>query len=209
MKQLFIAGVLALGIITLGALALASGTQKPVLTPVTVAVEGITCPSCLGKLQQQLTRVTGVTNLKTSMTTPQVTATLDESKITAGAFLAKITAISKTIEPKSPYTAKLLVYVDAAMCAGQEKMCPACFTEIPKVLKTVPGVSSVTMDNTGRIATVTLADHATVTTGALGTALGKSNFKFTTSFAPPAAQAKTKASTGTEAGCDTCGGCGQ
>ncbi len=206
MKQLYIAGVLALGIITLGALALAAGTKKPVLTPVTVAVEGITCPSCLGKLQQQLTQVAGVTNLKTSMKIPQVTATLDESKITAGAFLAKITSISKTIEPDSPYTAKLLVYVDAAMCAGQEKMCPACFTEIPKVLKSVPGVSNVTMDNTGRIATVTLADHATVTTSALATALGKSTFKFTTSFTPPVA--KAKAARTTETGCGTSGGCG-
>jgi copper chaperone CopZ len=80
------------------------------------------------------------------------------------------------------YGAKLVVYIDTEACAKDAKMCDGCFTEIPKVLKSVKGVSTVTLDKTGKVATIGFKKDANVSTSTLATALSKSDFKFHASF---------------------------
>ncbi len=175
------------------------------LTPVTVALRGVTCPSCAARLQHALSNVAGVSGVKATFKPQQVTATLDEKKISAAAFTRTVAAtLAKIDGPKTRAT--LAVYLDAKMCQDQPKMCPPCFTEIPKVLNGVTGIKAVTLDETGKIATLTFDKDANVTTTAIANALAKSAFGFITTFTAPEKGAEAE-KRGAPAGACTMGGC--
>lgn len=171
--------------LSVAAIVLAATPKAPQLTTVTVAVDGLHCQACVDELQQDLGKVAGVSEVKVTQKPGQVTAKLDESKTAASQFVAVIAAHPQAMDHKKTYGAKLVAYIDTAMCAKDKKMCDACFTEIPKVLKAVKGVSDVTLDDTGKIAAISYAKDATVTTNDLAKALAQSNFKFQVTFVSP------------------------
>lgn len=180
-------GIIGVGIAVLvlcfAAFAFAAKLKTPVLTPVTIAVDGLHCQACVDELQKDLGKVPGVSDIKVTLKPGQVTAKLDESKVAASKFVNVIATHPRAMDHAKTYGAKLVANIDTAMCAKQKKMCDACFTEIPKVLKGVKGVSNVTLDATGKVATIGFAKDAVVTTSALAKALSQSNFKFTVTFA--------------------------
>ncbi|MHB0935776.1 MAG: variable large family protein [Armatimonadota bacterium] len=179
-------------------------SKKPVLTEITASVEGFNCPSCTGKLQSYLAEQKGISEAKVTMKPQQVTAKLDEKVMPISKFITLINAHGKKTEPKAPYSAKLVVYVDAEMCKDQGKMCPPCFDEIKKMVKGVKGITGVALDKTGKVATLSFDPKANVTTKAIADALKKSKFKFIVSFTDPkAAVKKTAAAAG---GDDCCAG---
>ncbi|HEY3416028.1 MAG TPA: heavy-metal-associated domain-containing protein [Armatimonadota bacterium] len=194
---LFVAAVLGAGVI-LHAAAPRTDAKKPVLTPVTVAVEGFHCQACPDELQKDLAKLPGVSSVKATLKPAQVTASLDETKMTASAFVAAVAKHPRAMDHSKTYGAKLVAYIDAPMCAKNVKMCPACFTEIPKTLKKVKGISEVKMDATGKIATIGFAKGAQVTTAQVSKALAAHSYKFTTRFTAPAGtKAATSSSQGT------------
>lgn len=164
--------------LSVAAIALAAKPKTPPLTSVTVAVDGLHCKACVDELQKDLGKVSGVSELKVTQTPGQATAKLNESKITASEFVALIANHPRAMDHEKTYGAQLVAYIDTTMCAKQKTMCDACFTEIPKVLKAVKGVSDVTLDETGKIAAISFVKDAKVSTSALSKALGSSNFKF-------------------------------
>jgi|GEM_PF-1573984 len=178
--------------------------KQPVLTVVTAGVEGLNSPSSVDKLQTWLGKQKGIFEVKVIMKPQQVTAKLDEKVISASKFINLINEQGRKTEPKAPYTAKLVVYVDAPMCADQPKMCGACFTEIPKTLKSVKGVNGVTLDESGKVATIAFDAKAGVTTAAITEGLKTSKFNFIVSFAPPVAEGEKDAAA-TTGGDDCCG----
>jgi len=205
MRQTLIFTLLALAIATvvtaLFAVTPNKTNEKPVLIPVTTSVEGFQCAACAAKLQTYLGKQKGVSDVKATVKPAQVTAMLDEKVMPAGKFVAAING-QKNAHGKL-YTASFITYIDAEMCKGQQKMCEGCFTEIPKVLKGVKGVTDVTLDETGRIATIKLDPKVEVTTTVIAGALKKSKFNFIVSFTDP--KPEKSASTGdTENG----SGCG-
>ncbi len=119
---------------------------------------------------------------------PQTTARLDESIISASKFVAAITSHRQMMDHSKTYGARLVVFVDTAMCAKDAKMCPACCTEIAKVLKTVKGIDTVSLDATGKVVSVTFTRDANVTTWKLTKALAASDFKFMVSYMAPGAR---------------------
>lgn len=185
MKQLLVLIAIVIGVSAVIIAAPNSEDKKPTPVAVVVAVEGFHCQACPDALQQDLAKVDGVSEVKATLAPPMVSAKIDESKITAGEFVAKIAAHPQEMDAKKTYGAKLVVCIDAPMCAKNPTMCPACFTEIPKVLKKIKGVSDVSLDKTGKIATIGFKLDAKVTTVQLATALGKHSFKFTADFACP------------------------
>jgi len=172
------------------------GKQPIVLTAVTASVEGFNCPSCANKLQTYLGKQKGISEVKVTMKPQQVTAKLDEKVVSAGKFITLINQQGKKTEPKDPYTAKFVAYIDAPMCE-------ACFTEIPQMLKSVKGVTGVTLDESGKVATIAFDAKAGVTTTAIAEGLKKSKFNFTVNFAAPEANGEKSAAATTE-GDDCC-----
>ncbi|MEI7831997.1 MAG: heavy metal-associated domain-containing protein [bacterium] len=176
MKNIALSLIL-LSLMTLGIIAHAEDT-RPVLVPVIAKLYNADCQACLDAMATELAKQAGVTELKATMDPPQVAATLDEAQFTASEFINKIIALEK-------YDARLLLYVDAAMCKGAAKMCTGCFTEIPARLKAITGVNDVTLDDTGRRVKVTFDADTKIKTTDLAAALAKSDYGFTVSFAEP------------------------
>lgn len=197
---------LAALVLAVGGFAATQSKTKAVLTPVTVAVEGFHCQACPDELQKDLAKLNGVSEVKATLSPAQVTAKLDEKTITASEFAAAIANHKRAMDATKTYGAKLVVYIDAPMCAKEVKMCAACPPEITRVVKAVKGVSGVTLDTTGKVASITFAQGAKVTTADLAAALKKSSFKFTAQFAVVTGAATTpeKAADGSH---DGCGGC--
>lgn len=187
MRRLLWGMIVALAMIGTAMIAPAAQNNKPVLTQVTVSVQGLHCQGCIDELQHDLAKVPGVSGVKVTLQPPQTTARLDESIISASQFVAAITNHRQMMDRSKTYGARLVVFVDAEMCAKQAKMCPACFTEIPKVLKTIAGIDTVSLDATGKVVSVTFTRDANVPTQKLTKALAASDFKFMVSYMAPRA----------------------
>lgn len=183
---------------------------KPTLSSVTVAVDGLSSPACATDMQAYLSKLKGVSDVKVIQKPGQVTAKLDEKVITASSFIISIDSHACKAMAKCPYTAHLTFYVDAPMCKGQAKMCPACEPEISKMLKSVKGISKVSFDTTGRYATVSFAPKAKVSTSDITSALNKSTFHFTENFASALSKTPSSKAAATNnkmsAGCPMNGG---
>ncbi|HEY3376500.1 MAG TPA: heavy metal-associated domain-containing protein [Armatimonadota bacterium] len=192
MRKGILGVLIAIVVLSVAAIALAAKPKAPQLTPVTVAVDGLHCQACVDELQKDLGKAPGVSDVKVTQKPGQVTAKLDESTITVSQFVTLITTHPQAMDHDKTYGAKLMAYIDTEMCAKNAKMCDGCFTEIPKVLNAVKGVSDVTLDETGKIAAIGFTKDANVTTSALATALGKSNFKFHATFVSPTPQTTQK-----------------
>ncbi|MHB9026105.1 MAG: cation transporter [Armatimonadota bacterium] len=208
MKNMLNVIVVLAAVIGVGAILFAAqpstGDKKPVLTPVTVSVEGLHCQACPDELQKDLAKLPGVSSVKATLKPAQVTALLDETKISVSAFVAAIDEHPQAMDRKQTYGAKLVAYIDAAMCAKQKSMCDACFTEVPKTLKQIKGVSDVTLDKTGKVASISFAAKSKVTTAQITKALADHKFKFTTRFMDPAE--KSAAGSSDQGACPMGGG---
>ncbi len=200
--------LIALAAMLTGALALAVAPKKPqpVTTAVIVAVTGFHCQACPDGLVPDLAKLPGVTKVQATLAPAQVTAVLDETQTPVSALLAAIAKHPQAMDAKKTYGTALRVYIDAPMCAKDAKMCPACFTEIPKMLKPVAGIKTVTLDSTGKVATLTFTPGAKVTTAQLTAALKKSSFHFTVGYAHPVKAVATTATCPMNGG--GCKGCG-
>ncbi len=184
MRTILFGVVVALALSGSATMVLAAPANKT-LTQVTVSVQGLHCQGCIDELQQDLAKIPGVSAVKVTLQPAQATARLDETTISASKFVALIAAHPQMMNHAKTYGAHLVLFVDAPGCAGQTKMCPACFTEIPKVLKTVKGIDTVRLDTTGKVVSLTFSKNADVTTQELVKALSASDFKFTTCFVAP------------------------
>ncbi|MHB9130057.1 MAG: heavy-metal-associated domain-containing protein [Armatimonadota bacterium] len=178
--------------------------KAPQLTPVTVSVDGFHCQACPDELQKNLAKLPGVSAVNATLKPAQVTAKLDEKVITASQFVAAVAKHPRAMDHSKTYGAKLVVYVDAAMCAKEAKMCAGCFKEIPRALQSVKGLGTVSLDNTGKVASITFAKDAKVNTAGIAKALKSSSYKFTVSFTAPAG---SKAAQATGAGSASHEGC--
>ena len=161
--------------------------------PVTVMTTGLSTPD---KVQKSLAAIDGVSSVSIMPKYGCVMAKLDETKIPASVFVAKVAAALAAADPKATVSAGLQIFVDTKMCSKEKKMCAGCFTEVPKTLKAVKGIAKVSLDDTGKLVTLTFAKNAKVTTNAIAKGLAASSYGFTVDFTckrcPP-----TPATTGT------------
>lgn len=163
--------------------------KKATLTKVTVAVSGFHCQGCPDELQRDLAKLNGVADVKATLSPAQVTASIDEEKITVSQFVNAIAKHPTGMDRTKTYGAKLVAFINTAACAEQKTMCGACAPEEQKRLSAIDGVKTVTIDKTGKVAGITFAPDAKVTTAQLAKALGESDFHFTVSFTAPTADA--------------------
>ncbi len=152
-------------------------------TAVSVAVTGFHCQPCPTTLAKDLAKVKGVSAVKASLQPALVTATLDETVITASQFVAVIASHPRMIDAKKTYGAALTVTVDSKTTARQAKLTTEQKAQITKALTAVKGVSGVKPDATGKVLSLTFAKGAKVTTAALSKALVDTKLKFTGRYA--------------------------
>lgn len=194
MKKITVITVISLAILGVAAALFAAPSKgnAPVLTPVTVAVQGFHCQPCPDDLQPKLAKMKGVYEVKATLKPAQVTAKLDEGKMTVSQFVTAISSQYTMMNRNETYKGRLVAHIDAAKCAGEETMCQECRTEIPQLLKGIKGVKEVTLDETGKIALMSFDKKAKVTTADITRALGKGKMGYTVNFtaATPAAHAQ-------------------
>ena len=157
---------------------------------VSVAVDGFVCQMCSDELRQDLAKLPGVTEVTATLTPAQVTARLNETKITVSQFVNVIAEHKTAMDANKSYYAHLLLYVDTKGCANEKEMCAKCKVEIPARLKSVKGVESVTLDASGKIASITMQSGSKITTHDLAKALEKSSLTFAFRFSDPAKATK-------------------
>lgn len=178
-------GLLLVGLLGTVAVAAMAAPKKTPPVPITVAVAGLHCQACVDELKTDLGKLPGVSKLIVTLKPGQVTATLDEKRTSASAFVRAIATHPQAMDPEKTYGAKLVAYVDTDACADQQTMCDDCFTELPKTLEDVTGIDTVTLDTTGKIATISFKEDAAVTTQDITTALRKSDLQFHVQYTAP------------------------
>src|SRR3972149_3969313 len=107
MRKVFLGLLVAALALSIAAVALAVKTKAPKLTAVTVAVDGLHCKACVDELQRDLSKVPGVAEVKVTQKPGQVTAKLDEKKISVSKFVTTIAKHSQGMDRKKTYGAKL------------------------------------------------------------------------------------------------------
>ncbi|HEY3376503.1 MAG TPA: cation transporter [Armatimonadota bacterium] len=193
MKNTLIALLLALAAMSIAMVSFAGPVYRPQPAgpvQITVAVDGFTCQMCPDQLQQDLAKLPGVTDVQATLDPAQVTAKLDEAKITVSQFVNAITKHKTAMDDNKTYGAHLLLFVDMQACANQKAMCERCKVEIPARLKRVKGIDIVTLDASGKIASLTFAPDVSVTTHDIVKAIEKSSLRFAFSFSDSAKATK-------------------
>jgi len=173
--------LLAAAVLAVGLMAAKPAKSTPA-AKVTVAVAGLHCQACPDELGKDLAKLPGAHQVRATLDPPQVTARLDETKAPVSRFVAAIAGHPQLMDPAKTYGARLVVHVDAAMCAGQKVMCPACAPEITRRLKALKGVTTVAFDKPGREVSIGFAKGATIKTTDIAKALKASIYKFSVRF---------------------------
>lgn len=179
----------------------------PTGTTVTVAVTGFHCQACPDSLVKDLAKVNGVSAVKATLKPAQVTAKLDESKITASEFVATIAAHPTAMDPKKTYGASLTTFVDSKSTAKEKTLCADCKAQVTKALTGIKGVSGVKADDSGKVVAISFSKGAKVTTAAITKALAATKLKFTAKFTGSATGSAQASSGSSGGGCGSgCGG---
>lgn len=155
-------------------------SPRPAGTPIYISLKGVPCGGHLAGLQRAIGKYDFVSDIKSSMSPPHFALTLDESRMSAGEFVALVAATLKKLAPGEETGAALVLRV--ASGAGQPKLAAASVTEITKALKGIAGVTDVGFDETGKIVSMSFAQGAKVSTADISAALEKSPGKFTAGF---------------------------
>ncbi|MEM9425838.1 MAG: heavy metal translocating P-type ATPase [Pseudomonadota bacterium] len=127
---------------------------------ITLGIEGLSCASCVGRVEQALARVGGVSKVAVNLAT-------ESARISVASPAALVEAAGALDDLGYPArTARVTLQVQSMSCAS-------CVGRIEAALSGVPGVRSVNVNLAGETATVTYlkgvvqpADLAAVATGA-------------------------------------------
>lgn len=183
----------------------AAPSAKGTGTPVTLAVSGLHCSASEQALVTRVTKLGGVSQVKITRKPDRLTAVLDESKTSLGAFVGAVESEPSMANPGKNLGAKVLVTLAAK---GQSA------AVLAKALKGVAGVNGVGIDAKGTQAALFLAKDAKVTTADIAAALRAvhATASFTAAPAPAAPAAKAGCSMmggkGAKGGCSMMGGKG-
>ena len=206
MKKPLIAVLLGLAALSISMASYAgypSHPQSPKPVQVNVTVAGLACQPCIDQLQQELTKLPGVTAVNITGDPSQVTARLDETKMSVSHFVNVTAAYLSDPDEQISYRPQWMLYVDTPSCADKKVMGEKDKTEIPSRLKSVKGIDTVTLDASGKVVSITFLPDANVKTTDIAHALYHSSLRIAMSFASPA-QATKIARTQSHRGADVC-----
>ena len=108
--------------------------KKPTVSNTVLEIEGMTCASCVGRVEKALKKVPGVTDATVNLATEKATIVTEDVLPTATLILA--------IE-KAGYAVRKSPAIELSI-AGMT--CASCVGRVEKALKKVPGVQSATVN---------------------------------------------------------------
>ncbi len=134
--------------------------RSPLPTPATetaaLAVSGMTCASCVMRVEKKLKKMPGVSDAAVNLATEQAIVTYDPATVDPAALIATVEAAGygAILTPtEEPITATLAV-------SGMT--CAACVRRVERALGKVPGVETAAVNLATEQAIVTLGGQATI-----------------------------------------------
>ncbi len=121
-----------------------------------LAVTGMTCASCVLRVEKKLKKVPGVSDAAVNLATEQATVTYDPARVDALALVAAVEAAgygATLPQTEEPVMATLAV-------SGMT--CAACVRRVERALGKVPGVENAAVNLATEQALVTLGGQATI-----------------------------------------------
>src|SRR5690625_557213 len=116
----------------------------------TVGVQGMTCASCVDRVERSLRKLDGVLDASVNLATEKATVTLDGAKVQPGSVLATIEGSGYT-----PVTAHASLAVRGMTCAN-------CVARVERTLRKLDGVLEVNVNLATEKATVTYLPDAEI-----------------------------------------------
>lgn len=142
--------------------------QKAVGYVVTVAVEGLKNQTAFTALDNDLSKINGVAEVTTNFKTGLLTARIDESKITLGDLVNTIAKHPRSDDAEKTYGAKIVCYLNSKDEEKAEKFSDATKTAIITTIKKRANVTDITLNDSGKIAKISISAAAKTRTGDIG-----------------------------------------
>jgi len=142
------------------------------------------------KLKKQVTHLSNVLSVEEQTATPAMRRWIikfNKRRLTAGRLMNIITGLARQQGYRHDLQVQMVVYIDAPACMNNYKMCPACFTSIPKALDSVKGIRRIRLNKYGKKAYLDFTTDAETPLYAMERALRRDPRKFTVSFTDPIA----------------------
>ncbi|MGN6104335.1 MAG: copper ion binding protein, partial [Kofleriaceae bacterium] len=153
-----------------------------------LVVQGMTCASCVRRVERALTSTPGVREATVNFATSQARIAYDPTSATRDALVAAIEQAGYEVPRLEPARTTAELAITGMTCA-------ACVRRIEKALRAVPGVHEATVNLVTERATVQL-DPAQTTVAALVAAVESAGYgatDATTPSEPTGADARTRA----------------
>ena len=131
-----------------------------------LSVEGMTCASCVGRVERALKKVPGVQNAVVNLATEKASLTVDDPAQAAAVLPQAVAAIEKAGYAVPAQNVDL--QVDGMTCAS-------CVGRVERALKKVPGVQNAVVNLATERASVQISDGTDV--GALIAAIAKAGYE--------------------------------
>ena len=131
-----------------------------------LSVEGMTCASCVGRVERALKKVPGVQNAVVNLATEKASLTVDDPAQAAAVLPLAVAAIEKAGYAVPAQNVDL--QVDGMTCAS-------CVGRVERALKQVPGVQNAVVNLATERASVQISDGTDV--GALIAAIAKAGYE--------------------------------
>ncbi len=146
-------------------------------TEITLPIDGMTCASCVRRVEKALTKVDGVAEASVNLATERAKVAFDPVKVSVDLLTATIEKAGYHV----PATPTAVAPPPAAATSGETTLpiegmtCASCVRSVERALTRVPGVSMANVNLATENATVAF-DPAVVTIDDLRDAVGKAGY---------------------------------
>ncbi|MEZ4624090.1 MAG: copper ion binding protein [Thermomicrobiales bacterium] len=176
----------------------ASGTDQEI----TLLIDGMTCASCVSRVEKALAKVDGVSEANVDLATEKATVHFDPAAVSleqleravehAGYKAEPVVVTAPATTPVSPVQAVETETPGELTLPIEGMTCASCVSRVEKALAGVPGVTLANVNLATENATVQF-DPAVVTADQLDAAVERAGYKV--AAAPAAVQAQTSVET--------------
>ena len=156
---------------------LSPGTNGATTTEVTLPINGMTCASCVRRVEKALGKATGVASANVNLATEKATVSYDPAVANLDTLRAAVekagygvgtVAVAPTLPVPQPITGEVMLPIEGMTCAS-------CVRRVERALTKVPGVESANVNLATEQASVSF-DPAVADLGQLRQAVEKAGY---------------------------------
>ncbi|HKP51224.1 MAG TPA: heavy metal translocating P-type ATPase [Chloroflexia bacterium] len=127
--------------------------QAPNTAEATLAVQGMTCASCVARIERGLKKLPGVADASVNLATERATVQYAPGQVSVDDMVRKVSDLGYSATPEQSQAAPL--YDDADVSLDVTGMtCASCVARVERALKKVPGVKDASVNLATERATV-------------------------------------------------------